>query len=140
MKIFVVYFKSIPISGLIAWAVGQSVHITEMVSDERFFYIKPNDLAICEFLNWAHKEGYKIFDFGPVRYRGQEIFKRKWLLTLDKFYYVYVTQNSRRKIRIKNIFSNNSRPLRYSPLLWKLFITLPLTPAMGRYFRQQMGL
>ncbi len=137
LKIFIVNFKTRPVAALIAWAVGVTVHITDMVSDERFFFVKPNDLAIWEFLSWAYNEGFKIFDFGPVRYRGQEIFKKKWLLKLEDYYYVYLCNDLN---KVRNIFSSNSFLTRMAPSIWKSLLPLPMTAFLGKFFRREMAL
>ncbi len=140
LKIFIFHLKSIPVSALVAWCVGRTVHITEMVSDEKYFLVKPNDWAIWQFLSWAWNEGYHIFDFGPVRYRGQEIFKKKWLMRLENYYYVYVSAEAGEAKKIKNVFSGESFLLRLAPLVWKNSLPLPLTAAIGKYFRRQLGM
>jgi len=137
LQVFIIIYKARPVAALIVWAVGRTVHITDMVSDERFFYVKPNDLAIWAFLNWAYNHDFKIFDFGPVRYRGQEIFKKKWLLTVDDYYYVYLTPG---KLKVKNIFSRNSMVTQVAPFLWKFLLPLPVTSIIGRYFRREIAL
>jgi len=137
LKVFIIIYKVRPVAALAAWAVGRIVHITDMVSDERFFFVKPNDLAIWAFLKWAYDQGFKIFDFGPVRYRGQEIFKKKWLLTVDDYYYVYLNTGT---LKVKNIFSQNSMVTRVAPFFWKFLLPLPLTSLIGRYFRREMAL
>lgn len=137
LKIFVVHLKNRPVAALLAWAVGPTIHITDMVSDERFFFVKPNDWAIWNFLIWAYNEGFQIFDFGPVRYRGQEIFKKKWLLSLEDYYYVYVSQE---QAKVRNLFSQNSFLTKMAPSLWKSLIPQPLTPLLGKYFRREMAL
>lgn len=137
LQVFIIVYKARPVAALTVWAVGRTVHITDMVSDERFFYVKPNDLAIWAFLNWAYERGFKLFDFGPVRYRGQEIFKKKWLLTVDDYYYVYLTRNSP---KVKNIFSERSRLTQVAPFFWKYILPLPVTSLIGRYFRREMAL
>lgn len=137
LKMFIINFKTRPVASLLAWAVGQTIHITDMVSDERFFFVKPNDLAIWEFLNWAYTEGFKIFDFGVVRYRGQEIFKKKWLLSVDDYYYVYMDHNFQ---KVKNIFSQNPFLLQIAPSFWKSLVPRPITAILGKYFRREIAL
>lgn len=137
LKIFIISFKTRPVAALLAWAVGQTVHITDMVSDERFFFVKPNDWAIWQFLSWAYNEGFKIFDFGPVRYRGQEIFKKKWLLSLDDYYYVYVSNNLK---KVRNIFSQNSFLTQMAPSIWKSLLPRPIAALFGKYFRREIAL
>lgn len=137
LKIFIISFKTRPVASLLAWAVGQTVHITDMVSDERFFFVKPNDWAIWEFLNWAYHEGFKTFDFGPVRYRGQEIFKKKWLLSLEDYYYVYAGTNLQ---KVRNIFFQNSFLTQMAPVIWKSLLPQPMTALSGKYFRKEIAL
>ncbi|MCX7974795.1 MAG: GNAT family N-acetyltransferase [Candidatus Aminicenantes bacterium] len=139
IRIFIISFKGRPVAGLIAWTVGQTSHVTDLVSDERFFWVKPNDLAIWEFLNWAYYQGVKIFDFGPIRYRGQEIFKKKWLMTIEDYYYVYLFKEAKKMAKAKNIFSD-SLVISLGSFLWKTFMPLTLNAWVGQYMRRQIAL
>ena len=91
MKVFVVSHGERPVAALVAWACGRTIHVTDMVSDASAFSLRPNDFAVWEFLGWAADHGFAEFDFGPVRYRGQEIFKMKWRMELRDYSYRYVS-------------------------------------------------
>ena len=66
------------VAALLGLSCGQRVTIINTVSDERYWKLRPNDLVHWEYIRWAHENGYGWFDFGSVRYAGQEQFKRKW--------------------------------------------------------------
>jgi len=137
MKVFLVRFRGRPVAALVAWAVGTTVHVTDMCSDEAAFFLKPNDFAVWEFLGWAGENGFATFDFGPVRYRGQEIFKKKWRMELRDYSYVYVTDAPD---RIRNTFSGGSGLMAAAPAVWKTIMPVGLTRLLGRFLRREVGL
>jgi len=137
MKIFLVRFHGRPVAALVAWAVGSTVHVTDMCSDRAAFFLKPNDFAVWEFLRWAREAGYETFDFGPVRYRGQEIFKKKWRMDLLDYSYAYVTG---RPDRIRNTFSGGGGLMAAAPAIWRTLLPLGLTRLVGKFFRREVGL
>jgi len=65
------------------------------------------------------------------------IFKKKWLLTLDDYYYIYLTRNS---AKVKNIFSQSSMLTLVAPYFWKFLLPQPLTSIIGKYFRREIAL
>jgi len=137
MKVFLVRFRGRPVASLVAWAVGTTVHVTDMCSDEAAFFLKPNDFAVWEFLRWAREAGFTTFDFGPVRYRGQEIFKKKWRMELRDYSYVYVTDAPG---RIRNTFSAGGGLMGAAPAVWKAVLPIGLTRLAGRFLRREVGL
>ncbi len=78
MRIFWAVKDGAKIAGLLGFTCGRRVSIVNIVSDERFWEFRPNDLVHWEFIRWARANGYRHFDFGSVRYSGQEQFKSKW--------------------------------------------------------------
>ena len=137
MKVFLVYCRQTPIAAIVGWTVGQTVHITDMCSDAAAFFLKPNDFAVWEFLRWAYDSGHSVFDFGPVRYRGQEIFKKKWKMELLDYSYVYL---SLKPDRIKNPFSGSGGIMTAAPEIWKAAMPAGLSRFLGKYFRREIGL
>jgi CelD/BcsL family acetyltransferase involved in cellulose biosynthesis len=137
MKVFLVRFRGRPVAALVAWAVGTTVHVTDMCSDEAAFFLKPNDFAVWEFLRWARESGFETFDFGPVRYRGQEIFKKKWRMELRDYSYVYVTDAPS---RIRNTFSGGGGLMAAAPGIWKTVMPVGLTRLFGKCLRREVGL
>jgi len=137
MKVFIVRFRGRPVASLVAWAVGSTVHVTDMCSDRAAFVLKPNDFAVWEFLCWARAAGAETFDFGPVRYRGQEIFKKKWRMDLSDYSYAYVTA---RPDRIRNTFSGGGGLMAAAPAIWSALMPRGLSRVLGKYFRREVGL
>lgn len=137
MKVFSVSFRRVPVAALVAWAVGKTVHVTDMCSDAAAFFLKPNDLAVWEFLCWAYDRGFEIFDFGPVRYRGQEVFKKKWKMDLRPYSYVY---RSLTPDAIKNPFSGAGGIMALAPRIWSGVMPLALGRLVGKFFRREVGL
>jgi lipid II:glycine glycyltransferase (peptidoglycan interpeptide bridge formation enzyme) len=78
MRIYWAVKDGTKIAGLLGFACGRRVSIVNIVSDERFWELRPNDLVHWEFVKWARTAGHRHFDFGSVRYAGQEQFKSKW--------------------------------------------------------------
>lgn len=137
MKLFCVRFRGRPVAALMAWAVGATVHVTDLCSDRAAFFLKPNDFAVWEFQRWACEAGYATFDFGPVRYRGQEIFKKKWRMDLTDYGYAYVSD---RPDRIRNTFTGGGGLMAAAPEIWKAAVPLGLTRFVGKYLRREVGL
>lgn len=137
MKVFVVSREGRAVSALVAWATGLTVHVTDMVSDESAFSLRPNDLAVWEFLGWAADRGFAEFDFGPVRYRGQEIFKMKWRMELRDYSYRYL---SAAEAAPRNPVSGSGGIMAAAPRIWRAAVPLRLARAMGRRLRREIGL
>jgi serine/alanine adding enzyme len=137
MKVFIVSLGKRPVSALVAWAAGRTLHVTDMVSDEAAFFLKPNDLAVWEFLGWAADRGFDLFDFGPVRYRGQEIFKMKWRMELHDYSYRYL---SLRPCQPRNPVSGGGGLMAAAPGVWRAAVPLNLARWAGRRLRREIGL
>jgi len=137
LKLFCVTYRATPVAALVAWAVGATVHVTDMCSDDAAFFLRPNDFAVWEFLRWAHDRGYKLFDFGPVRYRGQEIFKKKWNMEMREYRYVYLSPGPGRP---KNPYSGRGGVLDLAPGLWRALVPAGVGRMVGKYLRKEIGL
>jgi len=137
MKVYTVRFRQTPVAALIGWGVGKTVHVTDMVSDSAAFFLKPNDLAVWEFLRRSWEQGFEVFDFGPVRYRGQEIFKKKWRMEFRDYSYVYLSTAPE---RIRNPFSDSGGITAAAPAIWRAAVPAGLSGWIGRYVRKQVGL
>ena len=88
MRIFWAIKGGVRIAGLLGFVCGPRVAIVNIVSDERYWEFRPNDLIHWEFIRWAKEQGLGWFDFGSVRYAGQEQYKAKWGCDLaDSGYY-----------------------------------------------------
>lgn len=137
MKVFVVSREDRPVAALVAWAVGRTIHITDIVSDESAFSLRPNDFSVWEFLGWAGDRGFAEFDFGPVRYRGQELFKMKWRMVLRDYSYRYLSATAESP---RNPVSGSGGIMAAAPKIWKAAVPLRAARVMGRRLRREIGL
>jgi hypothetical protein len=134
LKIFIARHESRPLAALLGWAVGQSVQITESVSDERYFSMRANDLLHFHFINWAIDNGFRWFDFGPVRYPGQRQYKKKWGVELHDYSYYYAPAAEQRRP-----LSEQSPAARAGSFIWKI-LPLRLTAGLGKFLRKQLSI
>ncbi|MEW6457431.1 MAG: GNAT family N-acetyltransferase [Acidobacteriota bacterium] len=135
IKIFFAKYKENYISALLGWTVGDSAHITDISSDEKYFDLRGNDLIHYEFIKWAAENGYKYFDFGPVRYPGQRQYKVKWGISLLEYSNYYLSVK-----KIKKPLSDKSYFVKIGSGLWKLIVPVKLSAKIGKYFRKELSI
>ncbi len=134
LKIFIARYESRPIAALLGWAVGESIQITESVSDERYFSMRANDLLHFHFINWAIAHGFRCFDFGPVRYSGQRQYKMKWGVELHDYCHYYWPPDKKRKP-----LSDRSLAARAGSWVWRR-LPIRLTAIAGKHLRRQLSI
>ena len=134
LKIFIARYESSPIAALLGWAVGESVQITESVSDERYFPMRANDLLHFHFINWAIAHGFRCFDFGPVRYPGQRQYKMKWGVELHDYSHYYAPADKKRRP-----LSERSLAARAGSWVWRR-LPIRLTASAGKFLRRQLSI
>ena len=135
IRLFLVKDEQRTIAALLGFTTGKRVQIISTASDERYLDKRPNDLAHWEFIKWAADSGYSHFDFGPVRYEGQRRFKEKWGVTLLDYSYFFLCSR-------KNSIGEGLTYSKKAELLasaWRRLVPLPLTKAIGPWFRRQLG-
>jgi CelD/BcsL family acetyltransferase involved in cellulose biosynthesis len=91
MRIYWAVLESRRIAALLGFTCGRRVSIVNIVSDPVHWGLRPNDLLHWEFIESAAREGYGYFDFGSVRYEGQERFKKKWGCELKEYAYYFMS-------------------------------------------------
>lgn len=123
------------VSVLLGWAVGDSVHITDIASDEKFFYLRANDFIHYEFIEWAAAGGYRCFDFGPVRYTGQRQYKEKWGVQLHDYSYYYLPAD-----KAGTPLFERSSLTKLGSSLWRLAVPLNISARVGKYLRKELSL
>lgn len=77
-KVFYVTHESKIISALMGFAVGKRIYIAHAPMDTTYRDLRPSDLMHWAFVEWGCNNGFKYFDFGNARYKGQKDFKTKW--------------------------------------------------------------
>lgn len=135
LKLWLARFNDTTISALLGWAVGQSVHITDIASDEKYFSLRGNDFLHFESLRWAVANDFVWFDFGPVRYPGQEQYKKKWGIELHGYSCFYLPLR-----KYKKPLSDRNFPVRLGSFLWKTLMPGPLAAKAGKYLRKELSI
>ncbi len=130
--IYAVYQDKI-ISALLGWKVGKSVHVTDNPSDRRFFHLRANDLLFYKLIEWALENNYEIFDLGPMRYEGQEFYKKKWNLeALEYSIYHY-------PFPISSIAYKPPFYVELARRIWK-YVPCYFAKRTGKFLRKELGL
>ncbi|MDD5145060.1 MAG: GNAT family N-acetyltransferase [Candidatus Pacebacteria bacterium] len=126
-----------PTACLLGWKCGQRIQITDTVSDFKQWETRANDLLHWEFIKWASLSGFKYFDFGPVRYEGQERYKKKW--GCDFFDYSFYYLSSKKGFYAKKPLDDRDFPIKLLSAVWKKLIPVKLTPILGGFIRKKLG-
>ena len=135
IRCVLITFKGKPISLLLGWSVGITLHITHILSHHHYWFTRANDIAHWEMIKWAWEEGKKIFDFGPARYEGQTRYKKKWGTKFYPYFYFYYPPGI-----------SKSPPLPQKGIwkllgnTWRYTIPLKLTPVLGKVIRPRLGI
>jgi CelD/BcsL family acetyltransferase involved in cellulose biosynthesis len=136
MKIFWAMRDGAPLAGLLGFSCGKRVNIINIVSDERAWEVRPNDLVHWEYIKWAHAAGYQFFDFGSIRYDGQLHFKRKWGCTIeDHGYYFLKKENSSEEMAT---FNSSSTMMKRFSSIWSRFVPQPIGSVVGPVLRKHL--
>lgn len=78
-KIVGAYHQGRLVAALLGFCYQDKVHILIAVSDPRFQEFRSNDAVHWHLIDWACRQGYRVFDFGRVReHSGQYEYKAKW--------------------------------------------------------------
>ena len=136
MRIFWAMQGEQPIAGLLGFACGRRVSITNIVSDERYWELRPNDLVHWEFIRWAIENGYAQFDFGSVRYDGQAQYKSKWGCAVVESGYYYLTGTP--GARDQRAFDSSSRAMTLAGKIWRDWVPDAVARAVGPLLRRHL--
>jgi len=127
-----------PIAILLGVVTGQRIHIFATASEPNSWEMRPNDLAHWELISWACTEGLRVFDFGSARYRGQIHYKKKWGVSFHEYcYYVIGPPHRAANMRIQTVQSS-SRFMMAIANLWRRFVPLAATAALGPPIRKYL--
>jgi CelD/BcsL family acetyltransferase involved in cellulose biosynthesis len=136
MRIFWAMRGEQPIAGLLGFTCGRRVSITNIVSDERYWELRPNDLVHWEFIRWAMENGYAQFDFGSVRYDGQAQYKSKWGCAMVESGYYYLATTA--VAAGQRAFDSSSRTLTFAGRMWTNWVPAPVAQAVGPLLRKHL--
>jgi CelD/BcsL family acetyltransferase involved in cellulose biosynthesis len=135
MRIFWALRGEEPIAGLLGFACGRRISITNIVSDERHWELRPNDLVHWEFIRWAVENGYEQFDFGSVRYEGQAQYKSKWGCELQDSGYYYLSADAGSN---QPAFDSSSGAMTFAGKFWAAAMPGALARAIGPVVRKHL--
>jgi hypothetical protein len=134
MRMSTAWLGEKPIGALVGWIVGRSVQITDIASDERYFPYRASDFLHFELIDWAIGRGFRMFDFGPVRYEGQRRYKMKWGVALHEYaHYCFPSRKGREPL------SDQTRAARAARALWR-YIPSGLAAKIGRRLRRELAI
>jgi CelD/BcsL family acetyltransferase involved in cellulose biosynthesis len=122
LKIFWAVLEGRPIAGLLGFECGARVSIINIVSDDRFWEVRPNDLIHWEYLKWAHAAGYKYFDFGSIRYEGQLQYKKKWGCSIVDHGYYHLMAGDQRQAEQTEGFNSSSEAMQRLSKIWAGYV------------------
>ena len=134
MRISTAWLGGRPVAALVGWVVGRSVQITDIASDERFFSYRAADLLHYDLIDWAIGQGFRLFDFGPVRYEGQRRYKMKWGAELHPYFHYCLPARTGR-----GPLSDRTLPVRAARSLWR-FVPSRLAAKIGRRLRRELAI
>jgi CelD/BcsL family acetyltransferase involved in cellulose biosynthesis len=89
-----------PIAAALFLAWNRNLIYKFGASDERYWELRPNNLAIWTAIEWGCQHGYRVMDFGRTELsnRGLRDFKRRWGSTEEPLVYAYAGPASRGEI------------------------------------------
>jgi serine/alanine adding enzyme len=138
MRIFWARHGGTPIAGLLGFACGKRINIINIVSDERFWELRPNDLVHWEYIKWAHQAGYKYFDFGSIRYGGQLHYKKKWGCTIEDHAYYFLVASGPANDSAVGTFDSSSKAMKLSSSIWSRFVPHQAKRLIGPSLRKHL--
>jgi len=138
LRIFWAIHDGAPIAGLLGFSCGKRINIINIVSDERFWEVRPNDLIHWEYIKWAHARGYQVFDFGSIRYQGQLHYKKKWGCIIDDHGYYYLRENGRTPEKQAATFDSSSPTMNRLSEMWSRFVPRRVSCFIGPFLRKHL--
>jgi len=135
MQIFWAMRNNVPIAGLLGFTCGRRVSIINIVSDERYWEERPNDLIHWEYIKWANQAGFSVFDFGSIRYEGQLRYKQKWGCRIEPHAYYVLPREPDGKVAG---FDSSSTKMKRMSDLWSQHVPKAVGAAIGPFVRKQL--
>ena len=138
LRIFWAMHDGVPIAGLLGFACGKRINIINIVSDERHWEVRPNDLVHWEYIKWAHANGYQYFDFGSIRYEGQLHYKKKWGCVIDDHGYYFLRKNGDTQEKQAATFDSSSPAMKRLSELWSKYVPRQVSCFIGPFLRKHL--
>lgn len=135
IKIFFAQVDNCVVAALWGFLTDQGIQITYNPSLKKYLPKRPNDLLHAEFIEWACKNKFKYFDFGPARYTNQIYFKKKWgVKFLDHLYFYFSDKPVNKKP-----YMAEAKPVKLLAFIWKYFVPNPIAKLIGPFIRKKIG-
>jgi len=136
MKILWAVLGSTRIAALLGFACGKRVSIVNTVSDPAYWTLRPNDLLHWDFIRRTAEDGYDFFDFGSVRYGGQEHFKKKWGCEIDehKHYFLSGTET----LAAARTFDTSGALMSFFSRIWATCVPPVVSSYCGPFVRKHL--
>lgn len=136
MQILWAMFEGKRIAALLGFSCGSRINIINTVSDPEYWSLSPNDLLHWEFIVRAANGGFAYFDFGSVRYSGQDVFKKKWGCQMaDHKQYFLSGSDTPTAART---FDSSGGAMSAASKLWAKYVPDSLSTRLGPAIRQQL--
>lgn len=136
MKMLWALRGSTRIGALLGFASGQRVSIINTVSDPEYWGLRPNDLLHWDFIRRTAESGYAFFDFGSVRYGGQEHFKKKWGCEFED-YKCYFWSGSGASASART-FNTSGATMSFFSRLWATCVPITVSAYCGPVIRKHL--
>jgi CelD/BcsL family acetyltransferase involved in cellulose biosynthesis len=127
-----------PVGVLLGIVTGQRIHALVTASDHRAWSMRPNDFAHWELIEWAILAGLRVFDFGSVRYPGQQHFKMKWGSSLQNYNRYYIREPQYVSLQQVESIDSSGRFATVMSSLWRGMMPTILTPVLGPPIRRYL--
>ena len=135
LKIFWAAVGGRPVAALLGFSIGKRIQVTHIVSDEGFWDLRAPDLVHWEFIKWGCERGLEEFDFGSVRYEGQQRFKKKWGAEIREGGYYLAPIRPGRPV---SAFRSSSDAMGAASAIWGRCVPLWLTAVLGPTIRKHL--
>jgi CelD/BcsL family acetyltransferase involved in cellulose biosynthesis len=124
------------IAALLGFSCGKRINIINTVSDPEYWHLSPNDLLHWEFICTTAREGFDYFDFGSVRYQGQDTFKKKWGCEMEEHRQYFLTREA--KPTMARTFDSSGGMMTRASRLWSRYMPAPISTRLGPTIRQHL--
>jgi CelD/BcsL family acetyltransferase involved in cellulose biosynthesis len=138
LRIFWAIHDGVPIAGLLGFACGKRINIINIVSDERFWEVRPNDLIHWEYIKWAHASGCQVFDFGSIRYEGQLHYKKKWGCIIEDHGYYFLKEKGDTSEKQAATFDSSSPTMKRMGEMWSRYVPRRVGCFIGPFLRKNL--
>lgn len=124
------------IAALLGFSCGGRINIINTVSDPDYWSLCPNDLLHWEFIVKAATDGFNYFDFGSVRYLGQDVFKKKWGCQMADHKQYFLSGSD--VPTTARTFDSSGATMSAASKLWAKYVPDALSTRLGPTIRQQL--